>query len=186
MKPTQPHLIVLSYRRIRFFLKSFSILFWGGIIIACNNSGSSPATKNDASVPLTQKSSVFDRLTGTWQSEDGKSFERWIKKDNGTYTSVGYSIKDGDTSWNEQANIYPENNNWIFENTVKGQNDGKAIKFTSSVLNENSVQFSNPAHDFPTDINYTIANANSLKAFIVGPNNRGGKDTISFNFRKVN
>lgn len=177
MKSTKPHSI-LSSPNIFFLIAA--------IIISCNNPGSSPATKNEASVPLPRQSSVFDKLTGTWQSEDGKSFERWAKNENGTYRSVGFSIKAGDTSLNEQANIYRENDNWIFENTVKGQNDGKAVKFASSVLNENSVQFSNPAHDFPTDINYTITTDNSLKAFIVGPNNRGGKDTISFTFRRVN
>ncbi|MGZ8539013.1 MAG: DUF6265 family protein [Chitinophagaceae bacterium] len=168
-----------------FILRSIVSFFLSGIIIACNNSDSSSAAKNDASIPLPQQS-VFDKLTGTWQSEDGNSFERWTKNDNGTYRSAGFSIKAGDTSWNEQANVYRENDNWVFENTVKDQNDGKAIKFIASGLTENSVQFSNPAHDFPTDINYTIANDNSLNAFIVGPNNRGGKDTISFNFTRVN
>jgi len=52
-------------------------------------------------------------------------------------------------------------------------------------LNETIVQFSNPAHDFPTDINYTVADANTLRAFIVGPNNKGGKDTIPFNYIRV-
>ena len=174
MKSTQPY----------FILRAFSMIFFTGTIIACNNSESSPAAKKDDSVPPSQQS-VFDKLTGTWKSEDGKSFERWTKNDNGTYRSEGFSIKGNDTSWNEQAAIYRENDNWVFENTVKGQNDGKAVKFTSSLLNETSVQFSNPAHDFPTDINYTIANANTLRAFIVGPNNKGGKDTIPFNFTRV-
>ena len=184
MKSTQRHLIVLSNRRSGFILRSFSTLFLVGCFIACNNSDGSTTTKDNASIPPRQQL-IFDKLTGTWQSEDGKSFERWTKNDNGTYRSVGFSIKAGDTSWNEQANIYRENDNWIFENTVKGQNDGKAVKFTSSVLNENSVQFSNPAHDFPTEINYTLVNANSLRAFIIGPNNKGGKDTIPFNYVRV-
>ena len=153
-------------------------------IIACNNSGSSATAESNTSTPLLQQP-VFDKLAGTWQSEDGKSFEWWTKNDNGTYRSVGYSIKGSDTSWNEQANIYQENDNWIFENAVKGQNEDKAIKFTSSILNETSVQFSNPVHDFPTDINYTVADANTVRAFIIGPNNIGGKDTIHFNFKRM-
>jgi hypothetical protein len=183
MKSNQLHPIAFSSRRIGFILQSFCILFLKVSIIACNNSDGTTTAKDAAIPPLQQL--IFDKLTGTWQSEDGKSFERWTKNDNGTYQSAGFSVKAGDTSWNEQANIYRENDNWIFENTVKGQNDGKAIKFTSSFLNENSVQFSNPAHDFPTDINYTIANVNSLRAFIVGPNNKRGKDTILFNYIRV-
>lgn len=128
---------------------------------------------------------VFEKLLGTWQSEDGRSFERWKKNDDGTYRSDVYSLKGSDTSWNEQAHIYPENNQWVFENTVKGQNDGKSVKFTSIILTDNRVQFSNPAHDFPTDVNYTLPDQNTINAFIIGPNNNGGKDTIPFNSKRV-
>ena len=128
---------------------------------------------------------VFEKLVGTWKSENGRSFERWTRNSDGTYRSDVYSLKGTDTSWNEQAKIYPENSKWVFENTVKNQNDGKAVKFTSILLNDNSVQFSNPAHDFPTDVNYTLADLNTLHAFIIGPNSKGGKDTIPFNSRRV-
>jgi len=143
------------------------------------------ATVESAETPVPVTNTVFSQLVGTWQSEDGKSFERWTKNDNGTFSSVGFSIKGTDTSWNEHASIFPENEKWVFENTVKDQNDGKAIRFTSSLLTASSVQFSNPAHDFPTDINYTIKDANTVNAFIVGPNSKGGKDTIPFNFTRV-
>ena len=166
-------------------LQVFSMVVLAGYIIACNNTDSSTTKKSSNSNPA-QQQSVFDKLNGTWRNEDGKSFERWTKNENGSYRSVGFSIKGKDTSWNEQADIYQENDNWIFENTVKGQNNGKPVKFTSSLLNENSVQFSNPAHDFPTDINYTVTGVNIVRAFIVGPNNKGGKDTIPFNFKRVN
>jgi hypothetical protein len=127
---------------------------------------------------------VFEKLLGTWQSEDGKSFERWKKNDDGTYRSDVYNLKGSDTSWNEQARIYPEKNQWVFENTVKGQNDGKSVKFTSTIITDNRVQFSNPAHDFPTDVNYTLLDMNTLNAFIIGPNSNGGKDTILFNSKR--
>ena len=156
-------------------------------ITACNDKDSK--TKNTAvtAPPDTEtKELVFDKLVGTWKSEDGKSFEQWTKSDSGTYQSRAYSIKGTDTSWNEQANVYRENENWIFENTVKGQNDGKAVKFTSTILNDNTVQFSNPQHDFPTDVNYTLPDANTVNAFIIGPGNKGGKDTIPFNYTRLN
>jgi hypothetical protein len=152
------------------------------IAFACSNSNS---PNNPETTPTPSKALVFDKLAGTWQSEDGKSFERWSKKEDGTFQSVAFSIKGSDPSWNENATIYTENNKWIFENKVKGQNDGKAVKFTSSLLNENTVQFSNPAHDFPTDVNYTVIDANTVHAFIIGPNNKGGKDTIPFNYTRV-
>jgi len=68
---------------------------------------------------------------------------------------------------------------------VTGQNEGKSVKFTATQLSAAAIQFSNPAHDFPTDINYTITSDTTLHAFIIGPNQKGGKDTIPFNFRRV-
>jgi hypothetical protein len=139
-------------------------------ITACNNTKSDKAEDKTGNTKVTLlKETVFDKLVGTWKSEDGNSFEEWSKNDNGTYRSRAYSVKGSDTLVSENANIYPENDKWVFENTVKNQNEGKAIKFTSSLLTDNSVQFSNPAHDFPTDINYTVPDANTVNAFIVGP-----------------
>lgn len=155
-------------------------------IVACNDTGSGAGKTAEAITANDEpKELVFDKLVGIWKSEDGRSFEQWDKNVDGTYQSRAYSIKGVDTSWNEQANIYPENDDWIFENTVKGQNDGKAVKFTSTILNEKTVQFSNAQHDFPTDVNYAVPDANTLNAFIIGPNNKGGKDTIPFNYTRI-
>ena len=155
-------------------------------LVACKDaSGGAEKTTEANTANNETKELVFDKLVGLWKSEDSRSFEQWDKNIDGSYQSRAYSIKGMDTSWNEKANIYPENDNWIFENTVKGQNDGKAVKFTSTILNEKTVQFSNPQHDFPTDVNYTVPDANTLNAFIIGPNNKGGKDTIPFNYTRI-
>ena len=148
---------------------------------ACNNS---QTESSPASSPV-KTHLVFDKLIGTWQSEDGTGFERWTKEEDGSFHSVAFSVKGSDTSWNENARIYPENDKWISENTVKGQNDGKAVRFTSSLLTDSRVQFSNPEHDFPTDVSYTVVDANTVHAFIAGPNGKGGRDTIPFNYVRV-
>lgn len=152
---------------------------------SCNNQ-SKPADAATDEKPAVTKTGqpVFEKLTATWKSEDGKSFERWTKGEDGTYTSVVFSVKGTDTSWNEQARIYPENGQWVFENTVKNQNEGKSVKFISSILTDNTVQFSNPAHDFPTDVHYTVTDSNTVNAFIIGPNSKGGRDTIPFNYTR--
>ena len=128
---------------------------------------------------------VFDKLVGTWLMEDGKTFEQWTKNADGTYHSIVFSVNGKDTSFSEDAKTYKENGNWVFENKVNGQNDGKAIKFTSTKLNDITVQFSNPAHNFPTDVNYTVTDENTINAFIIGPNKNGGKDTIPYNYKRV-
>jgi hypothetical protein len=155
-------------------------------VIACNNgttaTSTESASKTDSSEKTSSTPAVFEMLLGTWKRDDGKLFERWTKNDNGTYTSVVYTLTGRDTNWKETASIYPETDKWVYENLVTGQNAGKSTKFTSSSITSNSVQFSNPAHDFPTDVNYTLPDANTVNAFIVGPNEKGGKDTIPFNY----
>lgn len=156
-------------------------------ILSCNNG----APKKDVTVITDStneetflKKSFFEKLTGTWQSEDGKNFERWVKKDDSTFQSVSYNLVGADTTWTEQVIIYPENNNWVFESTVKGQNDGLPVKFVSGIFTDSSVLFSNPTHNFPTDISYTIINDSTLNAFIIGTNKKGIKDTIPFNYNR--
>jgi hypothetical protein len=177
MKSNPPYLLP--------FITLLTLLGFNGMLACNNQSVEEPAATATATTLPPAGSTVFEQLVGTWQGEDGKSFERWTKNDNGTFSSVAFSVKGTDTSWNERASIFPENDKWVFENTVKGQNDGKAVKFISSRLTSNSVQFTNPDHDFPTDINYTVSDANTVNAFIIGPNNKGGKDTIPFNYTRV-
>ena len=128
---------------------------------------------------------VFDKMVGTWKTETPDGFEIWSKQPDGSFKSAGITVKGNDTSWNENTRVYPEAGKWVFETTVKGQNDGKAVKFTASVLTDNSVQFSNPTHDFPTDINYSFIDNNRIHAFIFGPNDKGGKDTMYYELTRT-
>lgn len=156
--------------------------------IACFNTDTTSKTEDSSKATNSAPSAqliVFDRLIGTWKSEDGKSFERWTKKTDSTYQSQAFTTKRSDTIIQEEAIIYQENSRWVFENTVRGQNNGQPIKFTSTQLTDNSVQFSNPAHDFPTDINYTVPDNNTVRAFIIGPGKNGSKDTIQFNYTRL-
>jgi hypothetical protein len=143
--------------------------------------GNSPAG-NEPAIP---KELVFDKFIGTWQIPAMKSFERWTKKEDGSFISAGFTTNGNDTSWNENARIYLKANKWVFENTIKDQNDGRAISFISSSLTDSSVQFSNPDHDFPTDIHYSLIDSDRIHAFIFGPNDKGGKDTLHFEFTRV-
>lgn len=177
-----------------------NILSWQSVILlasitltmtvpsACSNEPPAELQINSGHLDSTKaysQSLVFDMLAGTWKSEDGKTYEQWIKKPDGTFQSRVYNLNKFDTIVSEEAIIYPENGQWIFENKVKGQNDGQSIKFFSTQLTNHSVQFSNPAHDFPTDVNYTLPDNNTIRAFIIGPNKKGSKDTIPFNYSRV-
>lgn len=156
-------------------------------LFACNNQDNTAAgqTNKPDTAATASKQLVFDKLVGVWQSEDGKDFEQWTKNDDNTYKSVVFTVKGKDTIIKEQARIYPNNDKWVFENLVSGQNEGKPVKFTAGSITENNVQFSNPAHDFPNDIYYSVPDNNTVKAFIAGKNKKGGVDTVPFNYSRV-
>lgn len=151
------------------------------LLTACGNQSSDNSSQNKKE----DQTLIFDNLVGLWKNEDGKSYERWTKNADGSYLSVGFQIKNGDTQYAERVHVHRENDKWVSENSVTGQNDGKAIKFMVTTLTREELHFSNPAHDFPTDIHYHLPDKNNIKAFIAGPNQSGGRDTIPFNFTRV-
>jgi hypothetical protein len=161
----------------------FSIL-----AISCGNPG-----KNAGNTVLAKPDSVMeskenllaDRLVGTWKSTNGKIFERWTKTSTGSYQSSVFRIKGHDTIFMEQASVYRIPGGWVFINRVKDQNEGKEIRFTSLSESSSSIHFNNPEHDFPTDIYYTMPDDSTVHAFIAGPNKKGGRDTIPFNYVRV-
>lgn len=153
--------------------------------MACGSSETK--TENPVtSLPENSNSFVLDKLLGTWQGEDGKSFERWTKENHERYHSFVYSLNGKDTVVNERAVVYREGTQWVFENRVSGQNEGKSVKFVSAFVKEDAIQFSNPAHDFPNEIHYSISDHEHVNAFIVGNNEKGGKDTIPFHYKRLN
>lgn len=167
---------VIAWRR-------FTVIVILATLAGCSEPGNK-VTEMESAGPGIEEPMLFDRLTGTWQHSNGRSFERWTNESVGHYRAVVFSVKGSDTSWNEQADIYNEQGKWVFENTVQGQNDGRSIKFIESGISDTHVQFSNPAHDFPTDVNYRLVDANTLEAFIIGPGDNGKKDTIRFHYKR--
>lgn len=154
-----------------------------GLFSACGNNATKTTSDNLSQEKL-EEVILFDRLIGLWKT---KTKKLWAldKNADGSYLSVGFQVKNADTVFTEHVYVHRENGQWISENTVSGQNEGKAIKFTVVKLNQDIAHFSNPTHDFPTDIYYHLADDNILRAFIAGPNPSGNRDTIPFNFMRV-
>jgi hypothetical protein len=123
---------------------------------------------------------VFDRMVGTWRLGEEEQFERWSGNEDGSYSSRMYSVAGADTTILEDVKVVKDGDKWNFITLVKGQNKGKAITFTSTILKDTIVQFENPSHDFPRIINYRLESEHNMQAFIAGTS-----DTIYFNFSRV-
>ena len=143
------------------------------LIICISCSGEMSTIKDDPDL-------VFNKLIGIWKLDKEEQYEQWSKNSDGSYESRVYTVSGKDTTMMEEVKIVPEDGKWNFITIVKGQNKGKAVVFTSSMLMDSLVQFENPAHDFPRIINYRLPSLNNLEAFIGGTS-----DTIYFNFSRV-
>ncbi len=137
-------------------------------------------SNKDESTEVADKKLVFDGLVGTWKLNEEEQFEEWKWHEDGSYSSRAFSVAGKDTNVMEEVKIINEGGKWNFITQVKGQNKGKAVTFTSTILQDTLVQFENPAHDFPRMINYRLPSKNVMQAFI-----GGATDTIYFNFSRV-
>lgn len=131
---------------------------------------------------LRQDDVIFNKLTGSWQRTNGKYLEKWEKKADGSFFSISYRINGADTTLEEEVTTTREGNRWVY--AVKGAGNAQIVRFPSIEVTPTKAHFANPAHDFPTDIVYELISPNKLQAYIVGPNNKGGEDTVWFNFKK--
>lgn len=124
---------------------------------------------------------VFEKLIGIWKIEGENEFEKWTKNSDGTFSSVMFKVKNGDTTGLETVKIYKnKSSQWVYEPLVNGQNNGEAVAFTEVLLNETQVSFENQQHDFPKYIHYSLLSPVKLEAFIAG-----GSDTVRFNFKRL-
>jgi hypothetical protein len=123
---------------------------------------------------------VFNKLIGTWMLTDSSQFEQWQRNMDGSFRSRMFSIEGNDTAIAEEVSIYEADHKWHFKVSVKGQNKGEPVVFSSTKLTESSVQFENPEHDFPRLVNYEVLPDNKMRAFIASES-----DTIYFNFKKL-
>lgn len=137
-----------------------------------------PPTSN-----LHQDDVIFSKLTGTWQRSNGRTHEKWEQKPDGSFFSVMYSVRGADTTIQEEVTTTLEGNRWVY--AVKGAGNAEIVRFPSVEVTPTRAHFSNPAHDFPTDIVYELVSPTELRAYIVGPGQQGKTDTVRFNFKKM-
>lgn len=116
------------------------------------------------------KIKAADWLIGNWEniSPDGILTENWQNVNDSTFNAESYFIKGKDTLHFESIVLAQKGETLRYIATVKGQNDGKPVTFTSTSETENKLIFENPQHDYPQKITYTKGANNTLTAEISG------------------
>jgi hypothetical protein len=124
----------------------------------------------------------FQWLIGTWKLKDKPVYEVWKSVGNGTLlTGISFKINQFDTVVMEKMNLtYSEGYYHYIPDVAENMTP---VDFTISSFDEKSFVATNPAHDFPKIIRYTIvrkANTEELHATIEG----NGK-VIPYTFEKI-
>lgn len=101
-------------------------------------------------------SSDFDFLLGDWDRTNTKpgiiTKEHWSIESTTTYRGHGYSLKNGDTIFQEHMHLVKANDSWTLE--ISGPDeDVVPFEITSFATNELTAQ--NPTNEFPTTIFYS-------------------------------
>ena len=109
-------------------------------------------------------------LLGKWSTKtaDGDLSEKWIQLNDSTFQGESFFIKGKDTLHSESIVLQQNGEELIYNATVKGQNENKAVAFNMTAGTEKQLVFENPKHDYPQKITYSLINKDSLVASISG------------------
>ena len=121
-----------------------------------------------ASAPIAQDTRSFDWLTGCWQQDrpDGFVEEIWLASASNGTLGLGREVRGGKTvSWELMRIELRAGGELVFVAQPQGQ---AATEFRVAEHAPGVLAFENPAHDFPTRIEYRYVDLNTLKARISG------------------
>ncbi len=128
------------------------------MLASCNNE--QPSAPAETIAPKT-----YDWLLGEWQrtndSEGKQTFENWIRLNDSTYTSHGFTMKAADTVWQEFATLSPINSDWFFR-VKMNKSDSNSTDFKLIEMGEDFFICENQQNDFPKLIKYKKSGNNIL------------------------
>jgi len=138
-----------------------------------------------------KKESLADKLNpaqwiiGNWEqkTDAGILTESWKRQNDSVFVGSTYFINESDTLHSETILLEQRADSITYSAKVKGQNNEKAIPFTLTTANTNSLVFENPAHDYPQKIEYQKSKSNGLQVTISGIL-RGKKSVEKYSFTK--
>ncbi len=97
---------------------------------------------------------LIEFFEGTWGLDDGISFERWQKSDDGALAGRAYRLEANEERISERLQIRSVDGRFAYLATVLNQNAGATIPFELVAFTGQECVFENPAHDFPKKILY--------------------------------
>jgi hypothetical protein len=119
-------------------------------------------------------------MAGTWVSTNGKETveEHWTSPAGGAMLSVSRTIADGKLAEFEFLRIVERSGGLVY---VAQPNGRPPTEFVMTRLDQRTVTFENPAHDFPKTIRYEKRADGTIVASIAGA---GGERAMSWVFTR--
>jgi hypothetical protein len=121
-------------------------------------------------------------LQGCWQLDSGGRVveEQWMAPRGGVMLSMGRTVRDGKLVEYESVILREDDGRLAYEAHPSGQ---PSAVFISKTLDESSVVFENPTHDYPQRVGYQ-RKGDLLLAWIDGTVN-GRSRRVEFPYRRV-
>lgn len=125
-------------------------------------------------------------LAGCWEQRDGDKLvqEQWMAPAAGLMLGVGRTLRGSRLLGWEHMLIEVNATGMHFVASPSGKSSTRFAQVVSVVSDLQSVEFSNPAHGFPSHVRYRLASPNELHAQISGLVN-GQERRIDFRYQKV-
>jgi hypothetical protein len=122
-------------------------------------------------------------MQGCWETSSPQRTidEQWMAPRGGSMIGMSRTVRDGRLVEHELMILSERGDQLAYEAHPSGQ---KTAVFLSTALTASTVVFENPAHDFPQRIGYERTSADSLTAWVEGPQN-GRTRRIEFAYQRA-
>ena len=139
-----------------------------------------------SSAQWTQKDfKKLKHIAGNWEARTTTGFmqEKWVRKDDTTFTGQSYSINRGVSILEEHLQLVFTNKEIHYVVTIRHQNKGLPVIFKLVSVKDDTYTFENKEHDFPQKIVYYFKNNKHIDATVSGTT-EWGKKSMEFHFEK--
>ena len=154
-------------------MKKLALLATLLIVVSCKNQASD------------EKLNPAQWILGSWEQQTYKGIltETWQRQNDSLFVGSCYFINQSDTLHTETIVLEQRDDSITYSANVKGQNNEKAVPFTLTTANTNSLVFENLKHDYPQKIVYQKNKSNGLVVTISGIL-QGKKSEEKYSFTK--